>query len=160
MHIDFVGNWPDLIPELAGLLYKEWADLYLAAGISEEQLRGVFIERTATDRLPITLVVVKDGELIGAGSLKLSEPGTKEGVSPWIGGLYVKSQYRGLGIGREIVLALESKAKELGVEALYLSADTAVDFYAKIGWSLLERVKSLGVRDVAVMTKRIAEDAP
>lgn len=156
MQIDYLANWPGLIPELAALLYQEWLDLYQAAGIDEAQLRQVFTERTAVDTLPITLVLVKEGELAGAGSIKLTEPGTKDGVSPWLGGIYVKPQFRGLGLGRDIVLALEAKARQLGVEALYLSADTAVDFYTALGWQVLERVESLGVRDVAVMTKRIA----
>lgn len=156
MQIDYLANWPRLIPELAALLYQEWADLYLAAGIDQAQLQQVLTERTATDTLPITLVLVKDGELVGAGSIKLTEPGTKEGLSPWLAGIYVKPQYRGLGLGRDIVQALEAKAQQLGVETLYLSADSAVDFYLSLGWQVLERLESLGVRDVALMSKRFA----
>ena len=155
MKIDFLGNWPEFIPELAALLHNEWADLYAAAGIAEEDLRNILLQRKSTDQLPITLIAVDNGLLVGAGSLKLDEPGSKEGVSPWIGGLYIKSTFRGRGLGRDLVLALESKAKEFGVTALYLSADTAVDFYLKLGWQVLERVESFGVRDVAVMTKRL-----
>lgn len=155
MQIDYLANWPGLIPELAALLHQEWADLYQAAGIDQAQLQQVLTERTATDTLPITLVLVKDGELVGAGSIKLTEPGTKEGLSPWLAGIYVKPQYRGLGLGRDIVLALEAKAQQLGVETLYLSADSAVDFYLSLGWQVVERLESLGVRDVALMSKRL-----
>ncbi len=155
MQIDYLANWPGLIPELAALLHQEWADLYQAAGIDQAQLQQVLTERTAVDTLPITLVLVKDGELVGAGSIKLTEPGTKEGLSPWLAGIYVKPQYRGLGLGRDIVLALEAKARQLGVEVLYLSADSAVDFYLSLGWQVLERLESLGVRDVALMSKRL-----
>lgn len=155
MQIDYLANWPGLIPELAALLFQEWADLYQAAGIDQAQLQQVLTERTAVDTLPITLVLVKDGELVGAGSIKLTEPGTKEGLSPWLAGIFVKPQYRRLGLGRDIVLALEAKAQQLGVEALYLSADTAVDFYLSLGWQVLERLESLGVRDVALMSKRL-----
>ncbi len=155
MQIDCLANWPGFIPELAALLHQEWADLYQAAGIDQAQLQQVLTERTAVDTLPITLVLVKDEELVGAGSIKLTEPGTKEGLSPWLAGIYVKPQYRGLGLGRGIVLALEAKAQQLGVETLYLSADSAVDFYLSLGWQVLERLESLGVRDVALMSKRI-----
>ena len=155
MQIDYLANWPGLIPELAAMLYQEWADLYQAAGIDQAQLQQVLTERTAVDTLPITLVLVKDGELVGAGSIKLTEPGTKEGLSPWLAGIFVKPQYRGLGLGRDIVLALEAKAQQLGVETLYLSADSAVDFYLSLGWQVLERLESLGVRDVALMSKTL-----
>lgn len=155
MQIDYLANWPGLIAELAALLYQEWADLYQAAGIDQAQLQQVLTERTVLDTLPITLVLVKDGELVGAGSIKLTEPGTKEGLSPWLAGIYVKPQYRGLGLGRDIVQALEAKAQQLGVETLYLSADSAVDFYLSLDWQVLERLESLGVRDVALMSKRL-----
>ncbi len=38
MQIDYLANWPGLIPELAALLYQKWADLYQAAGIDQAQL--------------------------------------------------------------------------------------------------------------------------
>ena len=45
MKIDFLGNWPEFIPELAALLHNEWADLYAAAGIAEEDLRNILLQR-------------------------------------------------------------------------------------------------------------------
>lgn len=154
MVIDYLGNWQQFIPELAGLLYAEWSDLYQGIGMTEDGLQAVLRERTATDRLPLTLVVVRDGEILGVGSLKLAEPDTKPGLSPWIGGLYIKSQYRGQGLGRMLVQALEAKASELGVERLYLSADSAVNFYASMGWSVLEHLRK--VRDIALMSKALS----
>ncbi|MFN6971928.1 MAG: GNAT family N-acetyltransferase [Rheinheimera sp.] len=156
IRIDYLANHSKLIPELSTLLYNEWADLYQAAGLTQQDLTAALELRCTTDQLPLTLVAIAaDGQLLGAGSIKLDEPGTKAGLSPWLGGIYVKANQRGLGLGALIVTALEDKARELGVSALYLSADTAEGFYLRLGWQTLERLESFGVRDVVLMSKRL-----
>lgn len=156
IRIDYLANHSALIPELSTLLYNEWADLYQAAGLTQQDLTAALELRCVTNQLPLTLVAVTvDGQLLGAGSIKLDEPGTKAGLSPWLGGIYVKAQQRGLGLGAIIVTALEDKARALGVTALYLSADTAEGFYLRLGWHTLERLESFGVRDVVLMSKAL-----
>jgi hypothetical protein len=53
------------------------------------------------------------------------------------------------------VRALEAKASELGVRTMYLSVGAAEDFYRRLGWNVVERVNSYGVREVAVMSKAL-----
>jgi GNAT superfamily N-acetyltransferase len=157
IRIDYLCNHRHLIPELSSLLYAEWHDLYQAAALTQQDLISALEQRCVTNVLPLTLVAVDaEGQLVGAGSIKLDEPGTKVGLSPWLGGIYIKQQQRGLGLGAQIVTALERQARALGVSALYLSADTAEAFYLRLGWQVLERLESLGVRDVALMTKQLS----
>lgn len=151
--IDYLANHKERIPEIAGLLYGQWTDLFRAAGTSAEQLEQLLVERAVTDKLPIALVALHDGVLAGTGSIKLSEPGTKPGLSPWLAGMYVKEAYRGSGIGAAIVRALEARASELGVTTMYLSAGAAEALYRRLGWRVIERVTSYGVKEVAVMAK-------
>jgi GNAT superfamily N-acetyltransferase len=156
--IDYLAKYKEFIPEIADLTYSQWSDLFQAAGISKDKLEELLAERAITDRLPITFVAVSDGVLIGTGSIKLSEPGTRAGLSPWLAGMYVKESHRGSGVGALIVQALEAKAEELGVEALYLSVGTAERFYQRLGWTVLERLDSYGVKEVALMTKKLKAD--
>jgi N-acetylglutamate synthase-like GNAT family acetyltransferase len=69
--------------------------------------------------------------------------------------MYVKDAYRGSGIGASIVRALEAKASELGVTTMYLSVGAAEEFYGRLGWTVLDRVNSYGVKDVALMTRTL-----
>jgi GNAT superfamily N-acetyltransferase len=153
--IDYLARHKDLIPEITDLLYGHWADLFRAGGTSKEKLRELLVERAVTDKLPIAVVALCDGVLAGTGSIKLFEPGTRAGLSPWLAGMYVKDAYRGSGIGASIVRALEARASELGVTTMYLSVGAAEAFYLGLGWTVLERVNSYGVKDVAVMTKSL-----
>jgi GNAT superfamily N-acetyltransferase len=156
--IDYLANHKQVLPEVADLLYAQWADLFRAGGTSKDRLHELLLERAVTDKLPITLVAMDGGVLAGTGSIKLAEPGTKPGLSPWLAGMYVKERYRRSGVGASIVSALEAKAKELGIETLYLSVGAAEAFYAQLGWTVLERVNSYGVKEVALMAKRLAAE--
>lgn len=153
MRIDDLVNQQHCILQFAGLMYRQWLDLYLAANIPETELLAALYQRTSTDALPLTLVLLDEQQVVAMGTLKLSEPGTHADLSPWIGGLYVLENYRGAGVGGQLLMALEQRARDLGIAQLYLSADTAVSFYLRHGWQELARVNSYGARDVALMTK-------
>lgn len=155
MHIDFLANHRHLIPEVTELVYGQWSDLFAASGTTREGLHEVFVARAVSDRLPITLVAINGGALVGTGSIKLSEPGTKPGLSPWLAGMYVKEGFRGAGIGAMLVHALETQAAQLGVETLYLSVGAAPGFYQRLGWRAIERVTSYGVKEVTIMSKSL-----
>lgn len=79
---------------------------------------------------------------------------TKPGLSPWLAGIYVRDAFRRAGVGALLVRALESKAKVLDVETLYLSVGAARGFDERLGWAALERVTSFGVKKVTLMSKR------
>jgi GNAT superfamily N-acetyltransferase len=156
MIVDYLANHRHFIPEIADLVFGEWSDLFLADGTGKEQLQAMLEVRANTERLPITLVAVRDGELLGTGSIKLEEPGTRAGLSPWLAGIYVKDAYRGSGVGEQIVRALEAKAQALGVETMYLSVGRAVGFYTRLGWSVMEEgISSFGVKEATLMSKRL-----
>ena len=153
MRIDYLANHRHLIPEVTDLVYDQWSELFQAGGTSRDRLRELFVERAVTDRLPLAIVALDGDVLAGTGSIKLSEPGTRAGLSPWLAGMYVKDAFRSAGVGTMLVRALELNAVELGVETLYLSVGAASKFYEHLGWTALERMNSYGVKDVTLMAK-------
>jgi len=155
MRVDYLANHQHLIGEVVDLVYRQWADLFTAADTSKAELHEMFRSRAVTNRLPIAIVALSGTELVGTGSIKLSEPGTKPGLSPWLAGMYVKENFRKSGVGTMLVRALETKAAELGVQTLYLSVGAALCFYEHLGWVALERVTSYGVKDVTIMSKNL-----
>ena len=51
----------------------------------------------------------------------------------------VREGYRGEGYGRAAVRALETEARDAGIETLYLLTTTAPDFFAGLGYERVER---------------------
>jgi predicted N-acetyltransferase YhbS len=72
-------------------------------------------------------------------------------VSPWLAGLFVAPEFRGLGIAAELVRTCERGAAALGAPALYLQTEIP-GFYARLGWREYAREHYLG-DDVVVMAR-------
>lgn len=160
MRIDFLANHQHLTDEVARLIYGQWAEHFGAGGMKKAGLREMLAARSVTDRLPITLVALEGNILAGTGSIKLFEPDTKPGLTPWLAGMYVKDSFRGVGVGSMLVRALEAKAAEFGVDTLYLSVGGAPGFYERLGWTELERMRSLASKEVVLMAKHLDTASP
>lgn len=151
--IAYLADQPHYADEVADGTWRLWGYLLEADGIDDETFRDMVRSRAVKDRLPLTLVASDAGKLAGAISLKLEEPGTMPGLSPWIGGLFVNQAWRGRGLGRELLVQAELAAAALGVQTLYLSCEAHNEaFYARLGWRVRDRVMSCGDQ-VALMEK-------
>jgi GNAT superfamily N-acetyltransferase len=56
---------------------------------------------------------------------------------PWLSGMLVVARARNLGIGRALVQAAESTARDFGVSELWLRTESAGPFYERCGWSFV-----------------------
>jgi amino-acid N-acetyltransferase len=78
-------------------------------------------------------VATEDGERVGCGGLELYEnAGLLRSVA-------VDADHRGRGVGSELCDALETQARDGGVDALYLLTTTAAEFFAARGYERCER---------------------
>lgn len=145
---------PELLPIVAGWIYKEWWTGI--AGETEESLAGKVSAHLTPDRMPLTLVASLEQGPIGTVTLIQHDVGTEQWPerSPWLAALYVVPQFRRRGIGMGLVNAATVRAVELGVETLYLSTKGREAFYARLGWEITDR---LGGR--AVMSYRVGRQS-
>lgn len=86
-------------------------------------------EEDSLDPQSVHIIVYnKDGEAIATGRL------TPNG---WIGRMAVNKEYRGRGIGLEVLKRLTQTGFEKGYAQLWLSAQThAIPFYEKLGYQI------------------------
>ena len=88
------------------------------------------------DAASVELYLARDGEdRVGVGGFELFDT---DGL---LRSVAVESSKREKGYGSAIVAALESKAREAGVERLYLLTTTASDFFAARGYSEIDRTE-------------------
>ncbi|MBO7743218.1 GNAT family N-acetyltransferase [Paenibacillus sp. MWE-103] len=99
----------------------------------EEQKVPPEEERDEYDETPASchhFVVKEDGKAIAAGRWKAYEPGVAK-----MQRIAVLLPYRGTGIGRKLLAAMEEDAKAAGYSAAVLGAQvTAEGFYHKLGY--------------------------
>ena len=118
--IDYLARCPEFIDALAELSWKEWQEIYQQREQTLEDCLKNYRERMNTDRLPLTLVAVHDGELVGMVSLKYHDMDTRPDLDPWLGGLLVLPEWRNHGVGTMLMHRATEEARRLKVPRLYL----------------------------------------
>ena len=124
--IKFVDSWPkDEIVELykAGLW---WKDTYDPSGI-DSLIKGSFAFAVVVDK--------KSGKAIGMGRI------ISDGISDaYIQDLVILPEYRGQGIGKQLLTALLERCSSQGILWIGLIAEPDQDgFYSKLGFKQMEK---------------------
>lgn len=153
MKLEYLADHPELLPTVAQWYFEEWGYL------SEEKTLEQDIQRLQIylnkDKVPLMLLAVEEGELLGAAQLKFREMSIYPEKQHWVGGVYVAEAHRGKGIARQILVELIAIAKSLKIETLYLQTEHLNGgLYGRMGWTPIEQVNYRGI-DVLVMEKDI-----
>jgi GNAT superfamily N-acetyltransferase len=138
--IDYLGNHRDFIPQLAKWAYSEWRRVFDTRGMSLNDVVASFETRTNTDKLPLAIVAIENGEVIGTGCLKPGDLEIRPELSPWLGGIFVVPQCRNRGVATAIIHRLLQEALRLQLSVLYLWTPSAESLYARLGWKTIERL--------------------
>lgn len=149
MTIEYLADHPEALPTLAEWQHKEWGHLRPGDTLAKRVARlEAFSNR---DRIPLTVVALNGGEVLGAASLIEHDMETRMELSPWLAGVFVGKQYRRRGIGAELVRRIMLEAGKLKVPLLYLYTVRSERFYAGLGWSVLERT-AYRQQNIVIMT--------
>lgn len=133
---------PMYLNQVAEWLYLEWG--VKTAGNSIVAVKQKLKTFKNIDELPINYVALRGEDLVGTFNLMLSDPPKRKDLSPWFGSLYVEPNYRNQGIGTFLLKSAVSRAKELGIEKLYLCTPTQQKMYSLLGWQLIDEVNFRG----------------
>lgn len=149
MIIEYLADHLEVLPLLAEWQHKEWG--HLRAGDTAEKRMTRLQGFANRDRIPLTVVALEGGVLLGSASLVPHDMETRMELTPWMAGVYVGEDYRRRGIGAELVRQITAEAGKLNVPLLYLYTVHSEKFYAALGWTLLEHT-SHREQSVAIMT--------
>jgi len=156
MRIEYLVDHQVLVPELARLHFSEWGHLRPEETLEDRmrRLRGC----CGRGGIPTVLVALAGSALCGSAMLIAHDMDTRPDLTPWLAGVYVLPAYRQRGYGSALVDRVVCEAAALGVPQLYLYTPGAGEFYARLGWSVLDRCEYLD-KQVVVMSKRTVAGA-
>src|SRR3982751_6161335 len=116
LQISYLIEYPHYIPQLAQWLFEQWK------AILDEKTLEVRIKKLKAhmnrDQLPIAWVAHANGELLGTAALREHDLEAREDLTPWLGGVFVGSQFRRQGIGAALCTTVDEAARSRGVETL------------------------------------------
>lgn len=146
-------------PELP-LLARWRYDLFLKGmGLtladSERQLRDI-----AVSPLPYEVALFADvaGTPAGICMLVENEIEPLHRHSPWLASLIVDEPFRGRGLARILVKAIEVHAARHGIRDIHLYTDSAEGLYARCGWTVTDRFEDHGIP--CVLMRREIDASP
>ena len=153
MELEYLADHKEAIPILANWYFNEWGYIEKENTLDKvtEKLHGYLYK----DKIPLIVLAIEEGEILGAAQLKYREMDIYPEKEHWIGGVYVSEKYRGNHIAEKIILKVNSVARKLGVNTLYLQTqDQSGGLYCRLGWLPLEHVNYRGL-DVLVMENHV-----
>ena len=149
MTIEYLADHPEALPTLARWQHGEWG--HTNPGDTAEARRARLQSYSNRDRIPLTVVALENGEVLGSASLIAHDMETRMELSPWLASVFVGEPYRRKGIGAELVRRIMAEAGNIEVPLLYLYTVHSEKFYAALGWTLLEHT-SYREQEIAIMT--------
>ena len=153
MEFEYLAENMEAIPTLANWYFNEWG--HIEKGNSIDNITNKLNDYLNTDSIPLIVLAIDDGEILGAAQLKYREMDIYPEKEHWLGGVYVSEKHRGNNIAEKIIRKVICDAKELGVKTLYLQTENkSGGLYRHLGWHPLEQVNYRGV-DVLVMENQL-----
>lgn len=158
MEIDYLAHHPEAVRQIADWFFEEWS--YLYPGRTLRDFEDLIRRRARMDKLPLALVAIESGTVIGTISLKIQDMDNRTELEPWLAGLYVSWEWRSKGVGTRLVEAVEKMACEMGIRKLFLYTPKSENFYLKLGWRVRERTSYRGAAVVLMEKDIVHVDAP
>lgn len=140
MKIEVLHSGHALIPMLADRFAGEWPQW--AATLDRASLEASF--HSAAAGLPLVLGARDGARAIGTVALRPWFGDVPMAETPWIRGLYVWPEWRGRGIDRRLVAAVEAHARRLGFARLYMATTRIERLAARRGWMQFHRLEHEG----------------
>ncbi|HEY0389548.1 MAG TPA: GNAT family N-acetyltransferase [Gaiellales bacterium] len=128
-----LADAPELVPQVVEMAWDEWGAEH-ADDPRERWLREA--EQDSRLHLPTSagFVAVDGSRAVGTVQLHEFEIDAVRDRSPWVCGMVVRPQYRGAGVGRRLLAALEEFAAGHRVPRLWVFTEHAAGFYECCGW--------------------------
>jgi GNAT superfamily N-acetyltransferase len=150
LRIEYLVDHRDLVPVVAEWHWKDDGertplDFWVRAHSEESQ----------GTKVPSCSVAFLHGRPVGCVSLIERNMDTHPELSPWLAALFVVPEVQGRGIGSTLTQHCEDRAAELGHSLLYLYAEDAEGFYARLGWWHVRAVEQYEGSAVSRMHKRV-----
>lgn len=140
--IYYLADKKEYINACAAWAYGRWGVQNPKGSL--ERAINIFTKGAEKTTIPLTLIALnkQNGLPIAMGSLWEKDGDDWLEISPWIASVYTLYRYRGLGIGKAIIIRLEREAKRLGFNEIYLQSGSAAALYPKLGYTEIDSIKT------------------
>lgn len=125
----------EYLSEVSEWIWKEWSEKH---GAKLEDIIYRSKHSLNKDDIPKMYIAKYKNQVIGVVSLWRNDLTARQDLFPWMATLYVKEDFRNMGVGKLLQYKCIEQAKKMNYKNLYLI--TPLDnYYEKTGWQFLEK---------------------
>jgi predicted N-acetyltransferase YhbS len=106
---------------------------------------------------PTVFIASSGSTLLGSAMLVAHDMDTRLQWSPWLAGVVVAPEHRRHGVGAALAEHAAAEARALGCPALYLYTFSTEQYYARLGWQLIECSSYFG-EPVSIMSRHLNDN--
>ena len=152
--ITHLFHHPQHTRAVAEMIYNEfWVGV--VNGLTVEFLDAHLQNTHDPSRIPLSWIARVDGQLAGTINLIENDDSKRTHLRPWLAALVVAQEFRGQGIGTQLVRTLLAEAQQLSFATVYFGTDVP-GFYERIGAVKHEHVRD----DFFIMRFELTGDTP
>lgn len=134
--ISLLADHPLESKKIAQWYFDEW--LHEIPELTVNRISEKMSKSINRNSLPIMLLAHLNSSLIGVVELKISENSSHPEYTPWLGGLYIKPNFRGNGYSNTLIGEAKQTAINLGNDHLFLQCEKKnIGLYKKHGFKVL-----------------------
>lgn len=132
-----LSNSIDLVSEIAELYFQEWG--HFNPRLNQSDIEASLQRYLQSNEIPQAVVALEGENLMGVAQVKIRELSLYSQHEHWLGGVFVKPEFRGKSVGLTLIQQAVELAHTYDIEALYLQT-LRLDggLYRKIGWKPVE----------------------
>ena len=128
-----LADKPNATDTIANWYHTEWG--HLSSDRTLQTLQSSLSDYLNRDTLPLILMLCRDYEPLAAVQLRYQENPKYPKESHWLGGVFVKQNERGKGLGNKIIQLAIEKARTMNITTLYLQTERHnIELYRQHGW--------------------------
>lgn len=143
-------DWPQTVDVLAKAHLTEWRELYPDDTV--DTFAADLKRSLGAHPVPSTWVLVAGTTVMGSVSVIEHDLDSRPELTPWLANLWVDQEWRGRGLGKQLVLHACEQGRQRGLERLYLYTPEHAAFYQALGWETLAVSTKSGVA-ITLMSK-------
>ena len=153
----YLADYPSAVPLVAGWLFDEWG--HERPGLTHDMAVANLEARLSRDTIPIQVVAVDNGSVVGVAILKPHELRHRyPNWLYWLGSVFVAHDRRGRGLATALCRHVEQIAVQHGVPKLHLQTERLDrGLYASLGFQPIETIHE-GNHEVLVMAKSLGSE--
>ncbi|MBT2338690.1 MULTISPECIES: GNAT family N-acetyltransferase [Pseudomonas] len=141
LRIDWLEKQMDKCDLMAEWLYREFSYEFAQQSLTHWQHE---FSTGQGDGSWKCLIATEQGQLLGGASLASNDLPARPELGPWLACVYIAPEARPRGLAAQLIEGICCHAKEAGFTTLYLHTHNQSQYYAKLGWEVLERFEAWG----------------